>query len=319
MTDRLKQLLGFASEPEVYFVEYIKSRAKDGRGKVVLVLEGKDDPKFYTAKFGAIIMCEWKAISVGGKQKVLELRETIRKHPRYKDDSVYFFVDRDFDDMASTDDIYVTPCYSVENMYCTPKTIKRLLEAECGLTSYDIENREEILDFLVNKYEVLQKAFHSSRKTRLANSVFLYVRKIKNDKKISLDKLLKLSVFFDGDVRVALAKGPYFIKLRETEKADFKEFIRSSELWGDVSGQPALRFRGKQEVLLLRAYLDLLKHDGPLADMAHSIFGRRVRIENPAMSNHVLSTASQYAETPSCLYGFLNNINEKVRSGTHPG
>ncbi|QMV64652.1 DUF4435 domain-containing protein [Pseudomonas berkeleyensis] len=314
MTDRLVRLLEFATEPEVYFVEYLKVRAGDGKGKVVFVLEGKDDPKFYTAKFGAIIKHAWKAMSVGGKQKVIELRESIRKHPRLKDDFVYFFIDRDFDDLVSSDDVYVTPCYSVENLYCTPRAVERLLEAECGLTDYEIENREQILRFLVDKYESIQRSFHSNRRTRLANSVFLYVRKVKNNKRISLDKLVKLSVSVEESLRVSLVKGRYFIEGRESERQEFKDFVKTSQCWDEVSRQPALRFRGKQEILVLRAYLDLLKHDGYLANFTQNNFGRRIKIDNSAMSNHVLSAASQYAETPECLHEFLNGVNEKVCS-----
>lgn len=314
MKDRLEKLLEFAEEPEVYFAEYIKSRPKDGREKAIFVLEGKDDPKFYTAKFDAIIKREWKTLSVGGKSKVIELRDRIRKHPKFKEDSVYFFVDRDFDEKIPLMDVYTTPCYSVENLYCDPTTIKRLLEAECGLTKSEIKNRDEILDFLLEEYQALQAEFHRSNKIKLMNSVFLYVRRIKNNKKISLDKMFKIEVSLpNGNIKIKLKRGPAFLENRHTEKAHFREFVNTNGIWKEISEQPMRRFRGKQEILLLKAYLDSLKHDGYLSDITHKNFGIKIKTENPAMSNHVLSTVSQYVKTPDCLYKFLAAINDEHR------
>jgi len=277
-----------------------------------MILEGKDDPKFYTARFDSIIKDEWKLLSVGGKSKVLELRTTIRKHPKYKNDRAYFFIDRDFDEIETLDDVYITPCYSIENLYCDPITVKRLVEAECGLTKAEIKNRDEIVDFLVAEYKKLQNNFHRNRKIQLLNSVFLYIRKIKNDKKISLDKVLKIETkIIKGTLILQLKKGEIFINQKTLEKPEFRKFIETCAQWKTATENPASLFRGKQEILLLRNYIDTLKHNGHLSDLTTKKYGVEVKIENPAMSNHVLSTTSQYVKTPECLSEFLLKINNQ--------
>lgn len=309
MSDRLDLFLEYAEETEVHFFEYVRTRSVDGKSKVVMVLEGKDDPKFYTPKFDALIKSEWVLLSVGGKSKALSLRGKIRSHPKYNRDSVYFFVDRDYDNNVAFEDTYVTPAYSIENLYCNPETVRRLVEVECGLTKVDLKSRREILAFLMGEYLKLRSRFHSNRKLVFLNSVFCYVRTQKQDRKISLDKLLKLEVKLkDGELVLLMKKGDAFAEHRAAERDSYKDFVRSNVSWLEVLSDPALRFRGKQEILILRLYVNALKHDGILAEEAKRAFGVKVKTENPSMADHILSTASQYVRTPACLSGFLSAI-----------
>ncbi|EJM10597.1 hypothetical protein PMI22_05749 [Pseudomonas sp. GM21] len=310
MSDRVAEFLAFVEETEVYFVEYLKSRSVSGKSKSVMVLEGKDDPKYYTPIFSALIRTAWDPLSVGGKSNSLELRNQIRRHPKYHNDNVYFFVDRDFDAPLDYPDTYTTPGYSIENLYCESDTVRRLLEAECGLSKAEIENRKDILEYLLSTYINTQKKFHSNRKIHLLNSVFMYVRTCKNDKKISLDKVLRLEASIcEGGLNLNLKKQKYFIDARCAEKANFKQFITSSIEWKAAYSQPANRFRGKQEILLLRKFLESLKHDKYLSQSTILKFDTHIKLENPSMADHILSTVSQYVRPPDCLIDFLTKVN----------
>ncbi|UCJ18598.1 DUF4435 domain-containing protein [Pseudomonas sp. MM211] len=308
MTSRLNLFMEYAEGEEVHFVEYIKTRPADGLSKAVMVLEGKDDPKFYTPKFSSLLNREWTSISVGGKSKVLELRKKIRSHPKFFNDLTFFFVDRDYDQTITFKDTYVTPTYSIENLYCSRETVKRLIEAECGLTRSDITNRLEIIDFLLEEYESLRKKFHTSRSVKFLNSVFYYVRTQKQNKKISLDKVLKLEALIEKDkLKIILTKNELFIKNRKIEREDYIKAIANSS-WLAIANNPADRFRGKQEILILRLYVRELKNSGSIANKALAKFGMKICTENPSMSDHILSTASQYVPSPRCLTKFLASI-----------
>lgn len=310
MSDRVAEFLDFVEETEVYFVEYLKSRSVSGKSKYIMVLEGKDDPKYYTPIFSALIRTAWEPLSVGGKSNSLELRDQIRRHPKYRNDSVCFFVDRDFDRPLNYPDVYTTPGYSIENLYCESDTVRRILEAECGLSKAEMENRKDILEYLLSIYTNTQAQFHSSKKIHLLNSVFMYVRTCKNDKKISLDKVLRLEVSFcEKGLSLNLKKQKYFIDSRRAEKVNFKQFIASSIDWEAAHSQPANRFRGKLEILLLRKFLESLKHDKHLSQSTILKFDTHIKLENPSMADHILSTVSQYVRPPDCLIDFLTKLN----------
>lgn len=310
MSDRVAEFLDLVEETEVFFVEYLKSRSVSGKSKSIMVLEGKDDPKYYTPIFSALIRTAWEPLSVGGKSNSLELRDQIRRHPKFHNDNVYFFVDRDFDRPLNCPDVYTTPGYSIENLYCEPDTVRRILEAECGLSKAEIENRRDILDYLLSIYIDAQIQFHSNKKIHLLNSVFMYVRTCKNDKKISLDKVLRLEVnICEKGLSLNLKKQKYFIDARLAEKVKFKQFIASSIEWKAAHSQPANRFRGKQEILLLRKFLESLKHDKHLSQSTIFKFDTHIKLENPSMPDHVLSTVSQYVRPPDCLIDFLTKVN----------
>ncbi|WP_216070540.1 hypothetical protein, partial [Acinetobacter seifertii] len=71
---------------------------------------------------------------------------------------------------------------------------------------------------------------------------------------------------------------------------------------------PLENFRGKQEILFLKYYLKRLYNDGELSKEIYSNFGVKIKLENPAMADKILSNVSNYAYTPDCLKNFLLTI-----------
>ncbi|MFY0747138.1 DUF4435 domain-containing protein [Pseudomonas sp. NFX5] len=304
MSSRVEKLLESLEETEVFFLEYSRIRSY---GKAIFLIEGKDDPKFYTSKISTIFGDLWDAVSVGGKSKVLELRVSIRSHPMFKADKVFFLMDRDFDRRELDADVYTTPSYSIENLYCDSTTIKNLIIGECGLSNYKIDRRADIINFIVQEYERLQKTFHRSKKIITVNSVFLYIRKEMHSKKISLDKVFKVDVkIAGGSLVVKLSRRSEYNAVRLTEKTKFKEFLDQSPQLKETLNSPGMLFRGKQEILFLREFVKLLKEDGALSKDVFIKFGYKLKLENPSMADHVLSSLAQYVRTPECLSSFLN-------------
>ncbi|WP_223513290.1 DUF4435 domain-containing protein [Pseudomonas sp. GL-B-19] len=308
MSSRVDTLLESLDDTEVFFLEYSRIRS---HGKAIFIIEGKDDPKFYTSKISTILGDLWDAVSVGGKSKVLELRMSIRNHPSYKTDKVFFLMDRDFDTRILGADIYTTPSYSIENIYCDPTTIRNLIVGECGLSNYKIQRRLDIITFVVQEYERLRAIFHRSKKLIIANSVFLYVRKEMHAKKISLDKVLKIEVkIADENLIVKLSRKSEYKAVRLAEKTKFREFLVQSPQLKEILRSPEMLFRGKQEILFLREFIKLLKEDSSLSKNVFIQFGHKLKLENPSMADHVLSSLAQYVRTPDCLIDFLGRSKE---------
>lgn len=304
MGSRVEDLLESLGDAEVFFLEYSRIRSNN---KAIFIIEGKDDPKFYTSKISTIFGDLWDAVSVGGKSKVLELRSLIRTHTSYKGDKVFFLIDRDFDAKNLEADVYTTPTYSIENLYCDSATIKNLVIGECGLSNYKVPRRIDIINYITQEYERLQKAFHQNKRIVTANTVFLYVRKEMCARKISLDKVFKVDVkFASGNLVVKLSRKSEYISSRLAEKERFKDFLAKSPQLRETLSSPKMLFRGKQEILFLREFVKLLKEDGALSKDVFTHFGYKLKLENPSMADHVLSSLAQYVQPPDCLTDFLS-------------
>ncbi len=85
----------------------------------VFAFEGPDDKFVYYAWVGRIDRdVRYEPFICNGKAGVLELRRIVRRDLGDIGKGVYFFVDRDFDDLRGEDpwdDLFMTDRYSVEN------------------------------------------------------------------------------------------------------------------------------------------------------------------------------------------------------------
>lgn len=309
MSTRVETLLNVLNDAEVFFLEYSRVRSKRNS---IFITEGRDDPKFYTSKLASILGTKWDLVSVGGKSKALEVRQLIRNHPIYKDDNVYFLLDRDFDEKHLEQDIYTTPCYSIENLYCDPATIKNLVIGECGLSSYDAPRRHEIIDFIVNEYIRIRSSFHKSRQLIAANAIFLYVRKKLQNRKISLDQIIKIEVkIAQGKAHLRLIKKSKYHDMKQTDGIAFRSFVSTDPQLKDILANPSQLFRGKQELQLLREFIKTLKDEAPTSQKIKTLFGQKIKLDNHALSEHTLSAVAHYVPAPECLVNFISECRQK--------
>ena len=205
MNSRKEDLEKASSEVSVDFLSYTRLRLKAACH--IFVLEGKDDPKFYTPHILSSIESEYEILSVNGKSNVLDMRERIRRHPKYKYDSTAFFIDRDFDSIQPEKDLYITPTYSIENFYSNPYVFRQIIVNECRLSDIKIDPDNKIKDSLTEKYKEMQESFHKNKRVIFANAVFMYTRKILRDKTTSLDKIITLDIkIIEGKLNVKINK-----------------------------------------------------------------------------------------------------------------
>ncbi|NTX70318.1 DUF4435 domain-containing protein [Lelliottia amnigena] len=309
---QVKYLTESMDDTEVFFLEYSRVR---GSQQLIFIIEGKDDPKFYTSKIANFFYDKWDFLSVGGKSKVLELRRAIKGNPIYCRDKTFFMIDKDFDEEIIEKDIYTTPSYSIENIYCEPGTVRRMLVGECGLSNYKILHRSEILEYLTERYLELQSLFHKNKRLIIANIIFLYVRKEFIDKKVSLDRILKINInIVEGDVLIKLNWKSEFNRLKKIERAKFIHFVKNNVQVKEVLASPGARFRGKQEIGFLKEFVKLLKDNSFITKEIEDHFSYNLKLDNPSLHDHMLSSLAQYVRTPDCLINFFETIKSDIRT-----
>lgn len=311
MIDRVEYLTNASGDEHVSFMEY--SRKRKNYPFPIFVIEGKDDPKFYSGILRVFFGHEWDFISVGGKSKVLAVRQMIKQNPTYAESPVTFLVDKDFDSTEAESDLYVTPSYSIENIYCHPKTFEKILIAECGLSNFKIEKREEIKNILVNEYIKLQKNFHECRSLIVLNAMYFF-SKSQPMLEIGADDILKIEIKFkSGCIEIKSVRKKRYKELIG-RRLDISKFIRNSDKWVLLVNDPINNFRGKQEFLFLKEAVSQLKAGGYFHSLIKEKFGFSLKIDNPAMSDHLISTASQYVSPPNCLTDFLQKFKDKLKN-----
>lgn len=318
MDDRVELMINESDDSIVHFDQYIKARAKFT--SPIFIFEGIDDPKFYISNITTFFGENYQVFSVGSKSNVLELRTMIRSNSLYSKDIVVFFVDRDFDDTKEEDDLYVTPTYSIENLYCQASTFKSIISAEYGLSNIHIDPEHRLRNELTEEFERLQQKFHNSKKVIFINALYMFVRTELHNKSISLDKIASIDMeFSNGNIKVKLTKKKEYLQLKGKYKKEFFNFIQSNPKWKEKLNRPSMFFRGKQEMIFLRKMLEELRDE----KYFYLIAQRKIEQEQPEkkhkikykgslISQDILSSISQYVTTPSCLRDFLVNFQQKA-------
>lgn len=313
-----KELLEEASlESSVYFMAYTRLRSK--AIDHIFVLEGKDDPKFYTPHISSSIKSKYEIISVNGKTNVLTLREEIRNHPEYRSDSTAFFIDSDFDKIPSKKDLYVTPTYSIENFYTKSSVFRSIITGECRLSEIKIDPENKIKDSLTEKYEKMQESFHKNKRVIFANAVFMYTRLILKDKNTPLDDILKLDIkITNGRLSVKINKKEKY-NIKRSNRKNFIDFLNTSNDFISMTKSPSDRFRGKQEIMFMREFIaGISRSSGYLSryatEMHASSLTRKpkqeliIKLDRASFGEQIISDASAYVKKPACLSLFLETF-----------
>ncbi|UQR61818.1 DUF4435 domain-containing protein [Bradyrhizobium sp. C-145] len=186
-----------------------------------------------------------------GKKQVFSVREMLRRDLTSLASRVYFFVDRDFDDMAGNEesaDTFMTDQYSVENYLVTKEVFEELLKDEFHCHA-EPQVREHLLAEFERRYsEFLQIIKEVNKRLYIARRLGIRLTKQLPDSINHLAVVALNSVTastHQPDAIVAFSSAP--CKQDEDRLAD--EF---SQL------DPPTRYRGKFNHLFLMKWLDLL-------------------------------------------------------------
>lgn len=280
------------------------------------VFEG-EDAKYYGIRIDSLSDFEdRRQMPCRGKEDVLKLHDRVMADERLMLSNTIFFVDYDFDGLRGHSNgpkLYVTPCYSVENLYVRERAFKRILVEEYGVEDFNTEAElvrllsiySKLLDEFAKALTTLNAWIALQReKERPGARLNLNNRKLKHFVSISLEKVeqlyskSELSLFF-----------PNAVDITDEELAEKEsEFEHSDKLNA---------YRGKYFIEFLRIFLELLKNDRQ--NSSPKYFEQSQKVKLTLSGKNILSELSQYADTPECLKEFIGNVSQKFRQNQERG
>ena len=289
-------------ESSTAFMEFTSKR-KYHSNYAFCFYEGEDG-KYYDHRIRSIIGKDFIHIKAGNKIKVLKVMKLIKDKPEYQSVNTMFFVDRDMGfDMKEykEKDVYVTPCYSIENLYVNEDSFGMILETEFGLNIDDA-------DYITYKQKFVEM-YHDFCELMLEFNALVLLRK---EKELDCEKVIiqniKTTDLVTIDVYSGISKSSKYNDTIEKikEKLDVKdEEITSAKIGLLEHGEKSNIFRGKNQFDFMTKYIEqLYKGRKELFDPVP----QNIKI---APNQNRLSTFSLYAQTPECLENFLQAHKSK--------
>ena len=124
---------------EVKYEEFINLRAMYKDTRIYCFYEGKDDCKYYFPEISNYTDKEIIDFDCGGKENVYYIHGKVSES-NSEEEKMLFFIDHDFDeDNIRHEDIYCTPCYSIENFYMNQRFFKLFFKYQLRIDEYSSE------------------------------------------------------------------------------------------------------------------------------------------------------------------------------------
>ncbi len=265
--------------------------------------EGKDDCKFYNVKLKEL----GKKIThfvCYSKSNVLKFRKYMKKNHKEMNDVAYY-VDKDFDDkinynqyveLTKAKDLYITPCYSIENFYTTGEVFDQILLNEYGYTICDPTYIK-----LKDKFITLKKGFHEYIKKinywYATYKYFYIINQIEFEIKLSdfnLGRYIDIDLKNNKIIIKSIEKISLLDSLEEKLKPMPNTFPSKMKEITRLFIDDDLEFRGKMELFFLSKLIDKINKDKGYKDFS--------------VSNNIISNIVQYTDLPKCLRDFIKSL-----------
>lgn len=271
-----------------------------------------EDGKYYNSRIRQKFGDKFLTYTVGNKKEVLKLFKRITSTNLYDDVCTMFFVDRDYDLSLSgtSEKLFETPCYSIENFYVQRECLKKILQSEFGLNEIDNDFQKCLADF-----EQRERDFNNEI---LEFNSLVYLRRKKSDSNsncafgsIKTSHMLKVSV---DKVERATKYDETINDIKEKLQFEEKEIEKAKEELKE-KGHFSVNFRGKNQLDFFVEFIRGLKklnEDGEYFEIKHN------NIHINVTSNR-LSELSQYAVMPTVLEEFLEKNKAKFMIFTNVG
>ncbi len=290
-----------------YSVIYTKFSLEQSKHRDCLFCfyEGEDS-KYYNSRIMQYTGYDYQDIvsyNCHGRKDVLRVRDMIEKENAYDEVNKVFFIDRDYLPYETiSENVYQTPCYSIENFYTSTECFSRMLCVEFGLNVIEDDHRK-----CVNDYALRQKEFH--RETLLLNAWLSCQRKLEKELgrsgvKLSNFKIKKL--FNKIEIDCIEVKQPIDKEIVESEFPDHLE-VEDERLNAEIAyfneNDEQQLFRGKFELKFMCLMIESLRNKK--SDCTY--FSDKLVSVCIDPNCNTLSELSKYADTPVDLIHFLEN------------
>lgn len=307
-TDLVGRLRESRHSGHVAYTKFVSCYSKDPN-QIYCFFEGLEDKRYYGVRINLKIGKDFKDFTCGGKDEVKRVADLIKNKVEYREAITCFFIDKDYSEDTTNENIYVTPCYALENFYTSTSTLKSILKNE-----FNMDEEEDDFNKIVDLYEKLQIEFH---KKLLFFNAWLACQ---SDIRIQENRHTYLTIdestknYFDKFLNHTFKiKENIFDDLNDITKLENELFSNAPKVVTDVlenkislfeNANHAYIFRGKFEIKLLVAFLQKIQAE--CRKKSSDIFSKKYKCTLTFELTNIISTLTQYAITPSCLNDFLD-------------
>ena len=273
---------------------------------VFLFFEGKDDFKYYWCRLSPFVGEQnYETYICRSKENVLRLHDMIHFQTKPRDnEKICYFVDNDYEkSRLENQDVYVTPTYSIENLYISDSAIKNILKGEWGLSGEMVESDKEDLEIAFNylkekREEIINSiiyanAWYSLQCNKSKDS--LQPPKLSAIKEYKTIKDVKDKTTLEGLV-------PNSIEVSEDEIEAEIAYLKQN---------PEEKIRGKYFEQTMPKYFTKVFQDSNKKNN-REMFSKRRRVNINVGEDNMVSVLSQYADSPSNLIAYITskfNVN----------
>lgn len=259
---------------------------------LICFVEGYDLP-YYNSRIESISGRHCVFVDSGGKKNVIKANRYFCSQPNYTQFKKLYFVDRDYDDNSGLSvDIYVTPCYSVENLCVSKDSFCKIMN---GVYHVDVGNSK--FDKAVSFFEKEEKKALSA--TRIFCAWYRCIRRKLGDNNVELSESFPADISQIGPDRICEVNNSLeyinakYPNISNVEVAEFNEALE--EIGDDLKN-----IRGKYVFDFIEYITCVLNRD---------IKGKKEYTEGKVTFERnrktLLSRLSPYADTPSCLRDYV--------------
>ena len=272
-------------------------------------LEGNDE-YYYAASFKTILG-NYRPYQCGGRDVVLNIMKDAEENNYAEefDSCPLFFVDCDFISCGSNSDrLWVTTGYSIENYYCLPQTVERILRTEGNLEGEVIE---EVLNYYLKMYNDF--LYKSAPLNAWAKMQRILENKVGKRHQIKLcDINLKNLIEIDEKYEVTVNFNPENVEL-ENALPISTDMQMYTTLLNEMTTAKSkeLSFRGKYNLTFLIVWFGWLRqmHKNKTGPFHKSALQGKLKVRDTGVKGAIKEWAT-FAVTEDSLNHFLNKWGE---------
>ncbi|HEX3147977.1 MAG TPA: DUF4435 domain-containing protein [Gemmataceae bacterium] len=305
---RVESLRGSRDSYAVKLRDFLRIRSRRPNAYVIF-FEGFDT-KYYAHRIEMLRPeLAWEGINSGGKDNVLKLFRLIASHDQHKLAYTLYFIDRDFDhpsELPSDVIVYITPTYSVENLYVSEQAFRRILRYEFHLSEH--AEGDDSFERCLAAFTQSASAFLDC--TALLNGWVMLQRRYEKAHPGATSANLN-SINLNKIVQIGLQTSTATYTIAAIERS-----TNSTQTFTDTEAQEAIlmippqdrmtRYRGKFQAYFFRLFLSKLCEDANLKSPTLLLTSRHVPLK--VSETNFISELCQYADTPQCLREFIAAI-----------
>lgn len=305
MIDRKKMMKLKSRNINVYLTKLLK-KIDNYDSTLVCVFEN-NDAEYYGNRIDMHIdNVERENLKCKGKDDVLALKIKVDKNEELKSAKILFFVDKDFDNVTEDENLYCTPCHSIENLYVSERSFKKLLNDQFHINKLD---NDELFDSLISCFRDFEFEANNALKELTAwlmvaiedsekdNSIELHLKNTQVNKFIKIDDYCIQKIYDTNSIKTIFKIDHDVCQIR------YEKYLNELE-----SKNLSAVIRGKYRLEYYREFLKILIKDGSKGE---KLFKNNKVKCSLQLSKDLVSELSSFAETPTCLKSFLSSFSQK--------